>query len=116
MLGIRGATMTQDDAMETEGEPVADPMETGDTPRAGIGMKADVSGGYPEAGQVPQALKAEGAGFVRPEVQPLIHQPVRWRLDPREPCIWQTCCFPGLFSQCAQIIWSTCCSHARKRS
>jgi len=30
MLGIRGATMTQDDAMEIEGEPVADPMETGD--------------------------------------------------------------------------------------
>ena len=26
MLGIRGATMTQDDAMEIEEEPVADPM------------------------------------------------------------------------------------------
>ena len=21
----------------------------------------------------------------------------------REPCIWQTCCFPGLFSQCAKL-------------
>ena len=56
MLGIRGATMTQDDVMEIEGESVAASMETGDTSRAGIGMKADVSGGYSEAGQVPQAL------------------------------------------------------------
>lgn len=97
MLGIRGATMTQDDAMEIEGEPVADPMETGDTPRAGIGMKADVSGGYPEAGQVPQALKAEGAGFVRPEVQPLIHQPVRWRLDPENHAFGKLVAFPDSF-------------------
>ena len=42
--------------MEIEGESVAASMETGDTSRAGIGMKADVSGGYSEAGQVPQAL------------------------------------------------------------
>ena len=97
MLGIRGTTMTQDDAMEIEGEPVADPMETGDTPRAGIGMKADVSGGYPEAGQVPQALKAEGAGFVRPEVQPLIHQPVRWRLDPENRAFGKLVAFPDSF-------------------
>ena len=95
MLGIRGATMTQDDAMEIEGEPVADPMETGDTPRAGIGM--NVSGGYLEAGQVPQALKAEGAGFVRPEVQPLIHQPVRWQLDPENHAFGKLVAFPDSF-------------------
>ena len=97
MLGIRGATMTQDDVMEIEGESVAASMETGDTSRAGIGMKADVSGGYSEAGQVPQALKAEGAGLVRPEVQPLIHQPVRWRLDSENHAFRKLVAFPDSF-------------------
>ena len=73
--------------------------------RHGLGFSAEKSGGHPEAGQVPQALKANGsgtapAGFVRPQVQPMIHHPVRWTLGPAN----QAGCLSGLVPQHSELL------------
>ena len=81
---------------------VAAPMDVDAVHRGGLGVATAVSGGYPEAEQAPQALKAEGsgtapAGFVRPVTHAPTHQPVRWCLDPENHAFSKLVAFPDSF-------------------
>jgi hypothetical protein len=87
---------------ETQPEEVAAPMDVDAVHRGGLGVATAVSGGYPEAEQAPQALKAEGsgtapAGFVRPVTHAPTHQPVRWCLDPENHAFSKLVAFPDSF-------------------
>ena len=103
-LNISGNDDRQPAPMDTETQPeeVAAPMDVDAVHRGGLGVATAVSGGYPEAEQAPQALKAEGsgtapAGFVRPVTHAPTHQPVRWCLDPENHAFSKLVAFPDSF-------------------
>ena len=105
---------------EIQSEVISTPMDVDVMHRADLGVSPAESGGYPEAEQVPLALRAEGsgtapAGFVRPMTHAPTHQPVRWCLDPENHAFSKLVAFPDSSPAC-QIIWSTCCNLARNKN
>ncbi|CAL1128133.1 unnamed protein product [Cladocopium goreaui] len=83
--------------------------EDPDLPRGGLGFSAGESGSYPDAGQVPLAPKAEGSGtsppgFVRPMVQPMVLQPVRFMLDPENHAFSKLVAFRASYPSISQLL------------